>query len=228
MNTTAAPLGLLEQKPCARSLDFRSMPGCFGRTGSACLTLITLALHQGDSLMKSTRLPRVAIVAVAAVLAGCATPPPPDPAAEVPHCYKTNKGRIIACTSAAAPSLQADADAKRFAPDPTALTVFVVRRNWGDGRNLVKIHADNGPGIETLPNTMVRLKLKPGAHAITFEFEGERQSTTVDGKAGDVRFVRIDGTVWSWKSSYEWASEPEASIRERALKSRLVADVTVR
>ncbi len=178
--------------------------------------------------MKSHRPHLFALVAAAAVLAGCATPPPPNPAAEVPHCYKTNRGRIIACTSAPVPSLIADADAKRFAPDPSALTVFVVRRNWGDGRNFVKVYSDGGLGIETLPNTMVRLKFKPGAHVIAFEFEGKRQSTTVEGKAGDVRFVRIDGTVWSWKSSYEWAAEPEASIRDRALKSRLVADVTVR
>lgn len=168
------------------------------------------------------------LVASGALLAGCATTPPPDPAAEVPHCYKTNKGRVIACTSGPVPSLNADAQAKRFAPDPNALTVYVVRRNWGDGRNFVKVHADNGPGIETLPDTMVRLKFKPGAHKVEFEFEGKRQATTVEGKAGDMRFVRIDGTVWSWKSTYEWVSEPEAAIRERALKARLVADVTVR
>lgn len=178
--------------------------------------------------MKPTRFHLLALLAVAAVLAGCATPPPPDPTAEVPHCYKTNKGRVIACTSAPVPSLNADADAKRFVADPNALTVYVVRRNWGDGRNFVKVYPEGGIGIETLPNTMIRLKFKPGTYAIAFEFEGKRQSTTVQGKAGDVRFVRIDGTVWSWKSSYEWAAEPEASIRERALKSRLVADVTVR
>lgn len=178
--------------------------------------------------MKSNRLRLFALVAVAVVLAGCATSSPPDLAAEVPHCYKTNKGRTIACTSARVPSLNADTDAKRFAPDPNALTLFVVRRSWGDTRNFVKVHPDNGPGIETLPNTMVRLKFKPGTHAIAFEFEGKRQSTTVEGKAGDVRFVRIDGTVWSWKSSYGWAAEAEASIRERALKARLVADVAIR
>lgn len=167
-------------------------------------------------------------VAAAALLAGCATRPAPDPTAESPHCYKTNKGRVIACTRSPAPSLNADAEAKRFTPDPNALTVYVVRRNWGDGRNFVKVHADNGPGIETLPDTMVRLKFKPGMHTVEFEFEGRRQATTVEGKAGDVRFVRLDGTVWSWNSSYEWVSEPEAAIRERALKARLVADVTVR
>lgn len=165
---------------------------------------------------------------LACMLAGCVTPPPPDRAAEVPHCYKTNKGRIIACTSTPAPSLDADAQAKQFSPDPSALTVYVVRRNWGDGRNFVKVNADGGAATETLPDTMVRFRLKPGPHTITFEFEGQRKSATVDGKAGDVRFVRIDGMVWSWKSTYEWASEPEAAIRERATKARLVADVTAR
>lgn len=178
--------------------------------------------------MKSIRPHLFALVAGAALLAGCATPPPPDPAAELPHCYKTNKGRVIACTQAPAPSLNADADAKRFTPDPTALTVYVVRRNWGDGRHFIKVQADGGPTVETLPNTMVRMKLKPGIHTVAFEFEGKRQSTSVEGKAGDLRFVRIDGMVWSWKSSFEWAAEPEASIRERALKARLVADVAVR
>ena len=178
--------------------------------------------------MNPSRLHLFPVLAAVAALAGCATPPPPDPAAEVPHCYKTNKGRVIACTSAPVPSLNADAEAKRFAPDPNALTVYVVRRNWGDGRNVVKIQADNGPVIETLPETMARMKFKPGTHTIAFEFEGKRLSTTISGKAGDVRFVRIDGMVWSWKSTYEWAQEPEAEIRERALKARLVADVTVR
>lgn len=178
--------------------------------------------------MNPSRLHPIALIAAIAALAGCATPPPPDPAAEVPHCYKTNKGRVIACTSAPVPSLNADAEAKRFAPDPNALTVYVVRRNWGDGRNFVKVQADNGPTVETLPETMVRMKFKPGTHTIAFEFEDKRQSTTISGKAGDVRFVRIDGMVWSWKGTYAWAQEPEAEIRERALKARLVADVTVR
>jgi hypothetical protein len=168
------------------------------------------------------------LIASVALLAGCATPPPPDPTAELPHCYKTNKGRVIACTSGTVPSLNADAEAKRFVPDPKALTVYVVRRNWGDGRNFVKVQADNGPVVDTLPNTMVRIKLQPGAHSISFEFEGARQSKAVDGRAGDVRSVRIDGMVWSWKSTYQWADEPEGEIRERALKARLVGDVVVR
>ena len=79
---------------------------------------------------------------------------------------------MITCTAAPVPSLNADAQAKQFAPDPNALTVYVVRRNWGDGRNFVKVQADDGATVETLPNTMVRYRLKPGSHTIAFDFEG--------------------------------------------------------
>ena len=165
---------------------------------------------------------------VASLLAGCATPTGADPSAEAPYCYKARKGRVIACTRVPAPSLNADAQAKRFTPDPNALTVYVVRRNWGDGGRFVKISADNEMAAETLPNTMVRFKLKPGTHTFTLDFEGERQVATVDGKAGDLRFLRIDGTVWAWKSTFVWATDGEDAIRERAYKARLVADLTVK
>ena len=178
--------------------------------------------------MTASRLICASVALVGGLLAGCATPPAPDFTAEAPYCHKTNKGRVIACTTAPAPSLNADAQAKQFAADPTALTVYVVRRNWGDGHHFVKVQADGAATVETLPNTMVRYKLKPGTHAITLDFEGQRPAATVEGKAGEVRFVRVDGMVWSWKSTFTWATESEVSIRERALKARLIADLTVR
>lgn len=135
---------------------------------------------------------------------------------------------MIACTQAPAPSLNADADAKRFLPDPGALTVYVVRRNGSDGGRLVNVQVDDGPAMGTLPDTMIRARLKPGAHTIAFEFEGRRKTTTVEGRAGEVRFVRIDGVVWAWKSSFEWATDPEPAIRERAHGARLVADLVAR
>lgn len=83
---------------------------------------------------------------------------------------------MIACTSRLGPNLNADAKAKRFTPDSAALTVDAVRRNEADGRNFAKVRSDNGPGIEPLPDTMVRLKFRPGAHAIEFELEGKREA----------------------------------------------------
>jgi hypothetical protein len=168
------------------------------------------------------------VVLAVGLLAGCATRPAPDPTAEAPYCHRTNKGRVIACTTTRAPSLNVDAQAKQFAPDPTALTVYVVRRNWSDGRHVVKVQADGGASVETLPNTMVRYKLKPGAHEITFDFEGQRPAVTVEGKAGEVRFVRLDGMVWAWRSTFTWATEAQEAIRERSQTARLIADSMVR
>jgi hypothetical protein len=190
--------------------------------------------------MKARGLPRTRPVAkaglltgllaglLAGLLSGCATPPAPDRGAERPYCHKTAKGRVLACTQAAAPSLDAEAKAKRFTPDPHALTVYVVRRNWGDGRHLVEVQADAGPAVQTLPDTLVRLKLAPGRHTLALSFDGRRQATTVEGRAGDLRFARIEGRVWSWASRFAWVTEPEAATRERALAARLVADVVAR
>lgn len=178
--------------------------------------------------MTANKLTCASMVLVAGLLAGCATPPAPDLTAEVPYCQRASKTRALTCTAALAPSLNADALAKQFAPDPNLLTVYVVRRNWGDGRKLVKVRADGGAPVETLPNTMVRYRLKPGAHEIAGDFEGQRPATTVAGKAGEVRFVRLDGMVWAWKSTFTWATESEDAIREYALKTRLVADLAVR
>jgi len=160
-----------------------------------------------------------------AMLAGCASAPAPDPTAEAPHCYKTNRGRPVVCTTVVAPSLNADAQAKRFEPDARSLTVFVVRKNWGDTRHLISLFVDGRAPIETVPESLVRLRLKPGQHSLSFEFEGQRQELGVSGGAGEVRFVRIEGSVWAWGSNYGWASEQAADARARALNARLVADI---
>jgi hypothetical protein len=162
---------------------------------------------------------------VLGTLAGCSTSAPLDPKAELPYCYKNNKGRPLVCTTANAPSLVSDAGAKRFDPDPAALTVFVVRRIWADGRNVLKVSVDDGIEAETVPRSMVRLKLPPGRHVFSFEFDGTRHSTAIVGKAGEVRFIGLSGSVWAWHSSFDWATEPEAAIRLSAARSRLVADI---
>lgn len=166
-------------------------------------------------------------VGVALLMAGCASRPAPDRSIETVHCYQSKRERYRKgpCTTARAPSLAADAQAKRFQADPVLFTVYVVRHSWGDGANVLKLHLDDGPAMETLPDTMVRLRLKPGGHHLAFEFEGQRQKVHVEGAAGEVRFVRLSGTAWAWRSTYQWASEPQAEIRERAKKTRLVADL---
>lgn len=167
---------------------------------------------------------------LAAWLAGCASSPKPDPTAEAIHCYrnKVDRYRVGPCTTVPVPSLAADADAKTFKPDPVYLTVYVVRRSWGDGWHLLKVFAGARPGVETLPDTMVRMRLPPGEHELSFEFDGQRKSTRVAGTAGEVVFMRLAGTAWAWSSQYEWVYEPPLAIRERAAKTRLVADLLAR
>jgi hypothetical protein len=178
--------------------------------------------------MTASRLTCASVVLVAGLLVGCATPPALDLTAEVSYCQRASKTRALICTAEPAPSLNADARAKQFSPDPNVLTVYVVRRNWGDGRKLVKVQADRGAPVETLPNTMVRYRLKPGAHEIVGEFEGQRLAWAVSGNPGEVKFIRLEVMVWAWKSALSWKNESEGSIRGRAVETRLVADVFVR
>ncbi|KQP13313.1 hypothetical protein [Pseudorhodoferax sp. Leaf267] len=178
--------------------------------------------------MKPFRFARAAmVVGLAGVMAGCAALPAPDRSVEAVHCYQSRVDRYRKgpCTTAPVPSLNADAQAKRFEADPLLLTVYVVRQSWGDGANVLSVEVDGGPAIETLPDSMVRLRLGPGQHALVFTFEGQRREARVAGSGGDVRFVRLAGTAWAWGSAYKWASEPQIDIQKRAARTRLVADV---
>lgn len=161
------------------------------------------------------------------LLAACATPTPPAQAEALGHCTKNRKGQAIACTRTPAPSPDEDAAAKRFLPDPSALTVYVVRRNWADAIRVVPVQAGSGPAVDTLPDTMIRMRLAPGRHDISFLSDGVRQVTTVEGRGGDLRFLRIEGVNWAWQQGFTWIEEPQEATRRRALEARLVADVTL-
>lgn len=161
------------------------------------------------------------------LLAGCVSTPAPDRTKEAVHCYKSKLEHYKRgpCTSGPVPSLDADAMAKRFEPDPDAFVVYVVRQSWADGTNLVHVRADTGAEIETLPDTLVRLRLRPGAHTLSLAYDGQREQIRTSGSAGDVKLLRLAGSGWSWHVKYQWAEEPADELRVRALRTRLVADV---
>jgi hypothetical protein len=174
-----------------------------------------------------TLAPMGMLVGAAVFMSGCASLPPPDLTAQSIYCYRSKVDRYKKgpCTSTPVPSLARDAEAKQFKPDPGYLTVYVVRHSWGDGSNIVQVVADGGSAIETLPDTMVRLRLKPGSHELAYEFEGQRTTAQVVGGAGEVRFVWLSGTAWAWRSRYSWGDDQQAAIRQRASRTRLIADV---
>lgn len=158
------------------------------------------------------------------VLAGCATPPPPDLKAEAPYCQRNSKGRIQLCMKGNAPSLERDAEAKRFEPSPGLLTVYVVRQAWGESGHPLDVSLNGQRTFETVPESMLRLRLKPGEHKLEFTHEGKTYTTVVRGTAGQVVFAGVSGTDWAWGSSHGWSDEPAEKLKQRAIKTRLVGD----
>ena len=157
-------------------------------------------------------------------LAGCATPV--DRYAEKPYCH-TDRGRNAYCTKENAPSLSKDEEAKQFPSDPGALTVYVVRY-WGDGHHPLEILIDGTTSMETVPNSMIRLRLTPGSHRISFAVAGKSYDRTVNGLTGDVKLLGVTGTDWSWgSSSHAWADDSDDQVKRQARRSRLIKDVSL-
>ncbi len=157
-------------------------------------------------------------------IAGCATPI--DQLAEKPHCH-TDRGRNAFCTKDPAPSLVKDEEAKSFASVPESLTVYVVRY-WGDGHHPLDISVNGGAAMETVPNSMIRLRLKEGTHQITFNVGGKTFDQTISGVKGEVQLLGITGTDWIWgSSSHWWTDDSVEQLKRRALRSRLIKDVTL-
>lgn len=158
------------------------------------------------------------------VLAGCAASSAPDLKAEAPHCHRDNKGRVQLCMKGKAPSLERDAEAKRFEPSPDLLTVYVVRQAWSEAGHPLDVSLNGQRSFETVPESMLRLRLKPGEHRLEFTHEGKTYATVVRGAAGQVLFTGVSGTDWAWGSSHGWSDEPAEKLRQRALNTRLVGD----
>lgn len=158
------------------------------------------------------------------ILAGCATPV--DRLAEKPYCH-TDRGRNSYCTKDIAPSLNRDEESKQFAPSPEALTVYVVRY-WGDGHHPLNVSVDGGSAMETVPNSMIRLKVKAGSHRISFTVDGKSFDRTISGLAGDIRLLGITGTDWSWgSSSHAWSDDTDDYVKRQARRSRLIKDISL-
>ncbi|PZP90557.1 MAG: hypothetical protein DI587_38325 [Variovorax paradoxus] len=125
------------------------------------------------------------------------------------------------------PSLQDDALVKQLPAHPTLLTVYVVRQNLADGQDVIKVVADDVTTISTLPDTIARLRFKPGEHTLSFLFEEQRGSVEVEGQAGEVRFVRLRGVGFAWAVRYDWMHSTAQATRKKVWRARLIADVLV-
>ena len=160
-------------------------------------------------------------------LAGCMSKPVRPANADGTYCHAIGKwhSRKLTCTTAPIPSEQAEAEAKQFQAAPGLLTIYVVRKRWGDARNVVRLKPDLGSVIVTVPDSFVRLRLKPGSHTLAADWDEGSTALDVTGKAGEVVFIELIGSVWSWGSSYRLEIGDPAGSRARALGLRLVADI---
>jgi hypothetical protein len=89
----------------------------------------------------------------------------------------------------------------------------------------VPVTVDAQAPLVTIPDSVIRLRLTPGEHQLVTEWQGARGVKTVTGRAGDVVFVELAGSVWAWGSTYQWADIDTTSARKKVMSSKLIADV---
>lgn len=181
--------------------------------------------------MKSSR-PKLALALLGGALlflSGCMTKPLQPVRADGTYCHKIGKSYrpTITCTTAPVPSAEVEVAAKRFEPNPGVLTVYVVRKRWDDARNTVEVNIDGATRVTTIPESLMRLRLKPGEHRLALDWEGRKAEKMVSGGAGDVRFVELVGSLRSWGSTYGWEDGSLDDSRTRAVGSKLIADLAI-
>lgn len=159
------------------------------------------------------------------LLSGCSIVPRATP--DDRYCFRTRTTRFRpACTLGPIPDAAADARAKRFESVPGRLVIYVVRHRWGDYANVVQVGLAGRPTVSTVPLSLVRLVAAPGVHRVAFYWAKGNGELEVRGEAGQVLLVDLVGSLWIWNEWYRLETG-EPSIRARAFKSRLVADVNV-
>lgn len=165
----------------------------------------------------------------ATALPGCMTKPLQPVRADGTYCYAYGRAyrQRFTCTTTPVPPDSVEADAKRFQPDPAALTVYVVRRRWLDSVDAVPLAVDGQETIMTVPLSLVRLRLRPGKHELSVAWEGRFAGLRVEGNAGDVRFVELNGTQWAWSTDYRLEQIAAEDGQVQAIRSKLIADVAV-
>lgn len=163
-------------------------------------------------------------VASAGVLSGCASALEPRQTDSRTYCMSTLRTKRTVCTPEPVPSAAAEADAKRFEATPGVLTVYVVRSAWVDAVRPLTVSIDGDSQIGTLPRSLIRLRLAPGAHQLAFEWNERVHGFTVNGEAGELRIVELAGSSVPLDRPYHWSDADPAGAKLRARTTRLIAD----
>lgn len=146
------------------------------------------------------------------------------------YCHRIGKSYrpTLTCTPTAVPTDSVEADAKRFEADPAAFTVYVLRSRWGDSSVVVPVIVDGTATAATIPVSLLRLRLKPGAHRLSAQWQGQSIDASVEGRAGDLRVIELIGSGWAWGTSFRWEETQVDTVKSRAQVSKLVGDLNLR
>ena len=177
--------------------------------------------------MKNRRVLALGLLGLSVLsLVGCISKPLRPVNADGTYCFRVNnKSRNKTCTPDAVPTGTIEAEAKRFEPIAGSLTLYVIRKRWGDAINLVNVVVDERKSITTIPESVVRIRLTPGEHRVAVQWDGKKDTLMVSGAAGELRFVELVGMVWAWGGEYRLARDDVEASRARAYASKLIADV---
>jgi hypothetical protein len=178
---------------------------------------------------RRTLLLGLAVVGLAP-LAGCMATPMHPANPDGTYCHRVGKSyrHTLTCTPTQVPAEAVEAEAKRFDADPLSLTVYVLRHRWGDASVVVPVTVDGAVSAATIPDSLLRLRLKPGAHRLVAQWEGQSVDIAVEGRAGDLRVVELVGSGWAWGTRFSWNAVQVDAVQSRARASKLVADLDLR
>ena len=158
-------------------------------------------------------------------LSGCASTSRRDAAATRSYCMETLRVRRRVCTPQPTPSADMEAQAKLFGPSPSALTVYVVRWAPADGITPLTVWLDDTIEVGTLPRSLIRFRLAPGQHRLSFTWDGRTRQHVLEGSSGEVLFVELAGSSVPLAAAYHWSMSDPSGARTRGKECRLVADI---
>ena len=81
---------------------------------------------------------------------------------------------------------------------------------------VVPATVDGAAGVATIPESLARLRLKPGAHRLSTQWEGRAEDISVQGRAGDLRVVELVGSGWAFGTSFSWEAVRADEVKSRA------------
>jgi len=136
-------------------------------------------------------------------MAGCAMAPTvARKQAADQFCRTIMKPRRDVCVASQVPTGAAAVQAADLPPASDALTIYILRNNSADPTEAVRLEVGGQALTDTLPRTFVRVRLPPGKHALTVGWRSSAASHTVQGLAGEVRYLQLTG--WAFMGNREF------------------------